>query len=79
VVGGQEQRFAEAGVAVFGRAADGVGEARGALVRDQPGEGLGRGQAGEAVRVAEPAADLGGEDLADPGPRQQELVGSASP
>ena len=75
VVGGQEQRFAEAGVAVFGRAADRVGEARGVLVGDQPGEGPGRGQAGEPVRVAEAAADLGGEDLAHPGHRQQDVVG----
>jgi hypothetical protein len=36
VVGGQEQRLAEAGVAVFGRAADRVGEARGVLVGISP-------------------------------------------
>ena len=75
VVGGQEQRLAEAGVAVFGRAAGGVGEACGVLVGDQSGEGSGRGQAGEPVGVAEPAADLGGEDLAHPGHRQQDVVG----
>ena len=75
VVGGQEQRFAQAGVAVFGRAAGGVGEARGVLVGDQPGEGPGGGQAGEPVGVAEAAADLGGEDLAHPRHRQQELLG----
>ena len=75
VVGGQEQRLAEAGVAVFGRAAGGVGEARGVLVGDQPGEGPGRGQAGEPVGVAESAADLTGEDLADTGDGKQDVVG----
>jgi hypothetical protein len=53
----------------------GVDEPRGMLVRDQPGEGPGRGQAGEPVGVAEPAADLTGEDLAHPGHRQQDVVG----
>jgi len=51
VVGGQEQRFAQAGVALFGWAAGGLGEARGTLVRNQPGEGPGRGQAGEIGRA----------------------------
>jgi hypothetical protein len=36
VVGGQEQRLAQAGVAVVGRAADRVGEARGVLVGMSP-------------------------------------------
>jgi hypothetical protein len=75
VVGGQEQRLAQAGVTVFGRAASGVGEPRGVLVRDQPRERPGRGQASEPAGVPESAADLGGEDLADTGDRQQDVVG----
>jgi hypothetical protein len=75
VVGGQEQRLAEAGVAVFGRAAAGLGEARGVLVGDQSGEGPGRGQAGEPLGVAEAAADLAGKDLPHTRHRQQDVVG----
>jgi hypothetical protein len=75
VVGGQEQRLAQAGVAVFGRAASGVGEPGAVLVRDEPRERPGRGQASEPAWVSESAANLGGEDLPDTGDRQQDVVG----
>ena len=42
---------------------------------DEPGEGPGGGQAGEPVGVAEPAADLAGEDLADTGGGEDDPVG----
>jgi hypothetical protein len=74
-IGDQEQRLAQAGVALLGRAAGGVGEARGVLVGYQPGEGPGGGQAGEPARVSDPAADLTGKDLAHTRHRQQDVVG----
>jgi hypothetical protein len=75
VIGGQEQRFAQASVALLGRAAGSVGEPGGVLVGYQPGEGSGRGQAGEPVGVAEPAADLTSEDLPHTWHRQHDVVG----
>ena len=78
VVGGQEQRFAQAGVAVFGRAAAGLGEARGVLVGDEPGEGPGRGQAGEPVGFPSRPRIWAARILPTPGTDSTMWSGSAS-
>ena len=64
-VGGGEQRLAQQWVAGLGQAVLVVGLPGLGHLRDQAGVGADRGQAGEPVRVADPARDDAGGDRSD--------------
>jgi hypothetical protein len=77
LAGGREQRFAQNGVAAFGRASVSAGQAGRVEDGHQAGEGSGAGEGGEPVWVAEPAQDGGGGDRGDAGCRGEDCSAAA--
>ncbi len=73
-VSGHEQGRPEAGVTAFGGPASMIGYSGCIALRDQPGKRPRRSEAGETLGIAEPAEDLGGEDLTHAGDRHDDLI-----